>query len=255
MLSVKRFHLTDKEKNSTGLVVFNTNIPMPPHPKDKYNPTREEGSINAQAETRSVLQSLIALLAPYQPTRIMDAERGEIVEVLAKPYGMGEVVGGATHPFKIVTRTGTGNNPPTYGGVVNSSLLFTGLGPDSTYNTTGLLGVSQDEDDPNWFTLSNGMLIYLEMEFNGSGVLVDAAVMHGTSSNFNTGANPWTSKAYVEDDGATAPTPKKHKYSRKLIGKAVVVDGDYVIDQRMREHQVITNICVNGRPAKYPRPY
>jgi hypothetical protein len=73
---------------------------MPPHPKDKYNPTREEGSINAQAETRNVLQSLINLLAPYQPTRIMDAERGEILEVLAKPYGMGEV--GATQPFQLI---------------------------------------------------------------------------------------------------------------------------------------------------------
>jgi hypothetical protein len=144
MLSVKRFHLTDKEKNSTGLVVFNTNIPMPPHPKDKYNPTREEGSINAQAETRSVLQRLINLLAPYQPTRIMEAERGEILEVLAKPYGMGEVVGAQMLPWDLIARPdpeSTAENPPylvTVQPGMLSGFLAVNWDDEFTCNATGL---------------------------------------------------------------------------------------------------------------------
>lgn len=86
---------------------FKESVPISPGPRAKHSATREAQSIGALGEVRRVLNKLISLLAPYQPTELTDST-GQRLEVLARDKGRGPAVTGAEHPFTLLDASAAG---------------------------------------------------------------------------------------------------------------------------------------------------
>ena len=216
-------------------------LPMDPGPKGKFSSTREGETIAALAESRGVLANLKAFLAPFTPRFITDSTTGLKFEVLARPAGAG-VVGGAetNHPFRVSFRnTGTEGSPVWEYKVYLGSSLFKSLRPNDKQTLVGL-------DD--WFALSGSGKIWLGITFTTAGVVDTSGIDSGgiSDAGFDLTKSAWSGdNGYCEDDGETVPT---HQTSRKLI--AYVNNG--VVNQVMFHNQVLRNVCIDGRPARYP---
>jgi len=143
------------------------------------------------------------------------------------------------HPFQVLTRTDSEGD--VFAGVVYFSKLFSSLVPSSGQTITGLLEDNPLPTDPGWFAIADGDLIWLEVQDDG------ATIEHGTT--FNASASAWNENAYLEDDGEETPSQLA---ARKIIARVVEVSGVLTIDQEMRNHQVMLDLCVNGQPARYP---
>jgi hypothetical protein len=143
------------------------------------------------------------------------------------------------HPFQVLTRVDEDGD--TFAGVVYFSRLFSSLVPNSGQTITGLLLDNPLPTDPGWFSIEDGDLIWLEVASGG------ATIEHGTS--FAPSATAWNENAYLEDDGEDPP---QQLAARKIIARVVEVSGVLTIQQEMRTHQVMLDLCVNGRPARYP---
>jgi len=169
---------------------------------------------------------------------IYRGRNGSLIYPITQPGGS-DALAIPPHPFQVLTRVDEQGD--TFAGVVYFSRLFSSLVPNSGQTITGLLLENPLPTDPGWFAVSNGDLIWLEV---ASGV---ATIEHGTS--FAPSATAWNENAYLEDDGEDPP---QQLAARKIIARVVEVSGVLTIQQEMRTHQVMLDLCVNGRPARYP---
>jgi hypothetical protein len=154
------------------------------------------------------------------------------------PMGGGGGGGKSTAlPFAVTLSTVNGT-AITYSIKVNYySSLFKSYAPKDNLTITGL-----DTDT----TVSLGDSVWLEVTIL-NGVATAATIKTGTG--FPTGAAPWTTGAFVEQDTATPPA---QTFARKLIAE---VTSAAKIIQYVYEHQVLQFMCFNGRSALYPVSY
>jgi len=222
---------------------FKEPTPIPPGPKAKHSATREASSITALGEVKRVLSRLINLLAPYSPQQFIDLN-GHRMEVLARDMGRGSVSTAGSHPFQVLVRNnGTALSPVWQAMVISSSYLYQSFRPNHKYTITNL---------NTWFTLTSSDAIWIGIVFNSSGVPTSAAIdSYGQSDSFDLTAEAWAgSNGYCEDNGSD---PRFHQTSRKLIAYTEADgSGNPVLTQVMFHDQLLRNVCVDSRPARYP---
>lgn len=177
---------------------------------------------------------------------------GYIYSVLGQGVGYRDVVVSATaFPFQIVTR-------PRHGemqwGVIYESALFKSLKPNDKQAITGLLTNSNPAaTDAGWIDMIGSDAIWLTVVFDDGGAITSATINSwGNGDQFDVTAAAWSgSNGYIEDDGAEEDP--KFQTCRKLIGYSYPDDdGNPVIVQGLRQHQVLIDICEGGKSAKYP---
>lgn len=143
--------------------------------------------------------------------------------------------GGATHPFqvKIDNQNSTAS--------VDSGNLFLSLRPNHKENIVGGASMSVGAGDKIW----------LGITFNKWGHVTWAGIDSSGSSSFDLSANAWSGgDGYCEDDGST--TDPFHQTSRKLIAYITGSGGALEVNQVMFHDQILRNVCIDGKPARYP---
>jgi hypothetical protein len=153
------------------------------------------------------------------------------------------------HPFQVLTRVDEDGD--TFAGVVYDSKLFRSLGPNDLQTITGLLGPDLAPDDPGWVAVAHEDLVILEVTFNTSMIPTSAEIVFGQEP-LDIVASPWDTGSIVEDDG-DEDNPRL-SVSRKMIAQFIETGGQFSVNQRMFDHQILKNTCIAGRPAKYPMP-
>lgn len=158
--------------------------------------------------------------------------------------------GTADHPFRLVTRPKPGSETTVVqGGIVYESSLYLSLRPNDKQAITGLLNADRTS---GWFDLIGTDAIWLGIVFNSSGAVTSATIdSWGQSDDFEVDEDAWSGNdSYCEDDGDDPPV---HQTSRKLIAYTVAGGGGLpVVTQVMFHDQVLRNVCIDGRPARYP---
>ncbi len=147
----------------------------------------------------------------------------------------------STHPFQLLQSR---NDNGTYSyAVVLESHLFDNLKPNSKISITGL-------NSP--FPLSSGGYVWLGITFDRNSNVTGAFIDNSDLNQFDLSANPWSNNnAYVEDDQDSEEP--RHQTSRKLIAYIIAdPNGNPIVKQVMNSDQVLRNICINGKPARYP---
>jgi len=153
------------------------------------------------------------------------------------------------HPFKVFLRSKPGAPGVTQAGVYYFSSLYKSLRPNDKQAITGLL--SEDRAS-GWFDLIGNDAIWLGIVFDSSGNVISASIdSWGQSDDFDITQSAWSgNNGYCEDDGNNPPV---HQTSRKLIAYTIADDdGNPVLHQVMFRDQVLRNVCIDGRPARYP---
>ncbi len=229
--------------------LFKTPLPPGPGPKSRPSPARESDVIARVGEASNWIARIHALLSPYAPRNITDATGRKYI-VLAQDQGIGDVVGNTDHPFRLVTRTTDGGT--TEGGVIFESSLFKSLRPNDKQAITGLLN---EDRSTGWFNLTTDDAIWLGIVFDGSGNVTSATIdSKGGGETFDLTAEAWSGDdGYCEDDGNE--DEPKHQTSRKLIAYTTASAGTPstpVVHQVMRCDQILRNVCIDGKPARYP---
>jgi hypothetical protein len=87
--------------------LFNTPVPISPHPRARHSATREGDTIKALAETQSVIARIIYLLSRYSPKVFTDAD-GNKLEALVAEMGFEN-----NFPFDIVEWIRNSPSPDT----------------------------------------------------------------------------------------------------------------------------------------------
>jgi hypothetical protein len=149
-------------------------------------------------------------------------------------------------PFLLITRTIRGQ---IQAGVTHDSKLFLSLRPDDFMDLENTL----DKDLTNgWINLNSSDAIYLETSFDRNAEVTTAKVTSwGNTGDFRPGASAWTSNAFVEEQTIGGQT--FHSVSRKIIGYTFLDDeGELLVNQQMFRHQLLRNICIDGKTARYP---
>ncbi len=159
-------------------------------------------------------------------------------------YGTQGRGGETSHPFQVLQRNkGTAGTPNWQWKVALESSLYKSLRPNDKKAITGL---------DTWFAAIANDAIWLGITFDGSGNVTWAGIdSWGQSDDFDITKNAWSGEnGYCEDDGADPP---KHQTSRKLIAYSVAGDsGEPVLTQVMFHDQLLRNVCIDGKPARYP---
>jgi|GEM_PF-2665765 len=169
--------------------------------------------------------------------------------------GGGSVASEATsYPFQILTQSKPGTTSgEMQWGVIYDSRLFKSFKPDDKQTITGLLSENNPApDDAGWIDMIASDAIWLTVVFDGDGIITSATVNSwGNDEEFDVEAAAWSGEnGYIEDDGGD---PAKFQTCRKLIGYSYPdQDGNPVIVQGLRQHQVLIDICEGGKSAKYP---
>lgn len=151
--------------------------------------------------------------------------------------------GDASHPFKFIVRPKSGSPGFFEGKVVLKSSLYLSLRPNDKQAITGL-------DD--WFDVIGNDAIWLGVIFDGFGSVVSAQIdSWGQGDDFNISESAWSgNNGYCEDDGDTENPV--HQTSRKLIAYTIADDdGVPIPTQAMFRDQVLRNMNIDGRPARY----
>jgi hypothetical protein len=164
-----------------------------------------------------------------------------------------------TYPFQAVLKnTGTAESPAWKVHVLHGK-LYHSLRPNHFHDSIVKLcppNPSESQIASNQIDVNSSDAIYLEIEFQTAspfGIEKAEIKTLGSGGSFSPSANAWTTDSFVEDDGATAPTPKRLKYVRKIIAYTIAGDGgEPVLYQSVRSDQLIKDACINGRPARYP---
>lgn len=163
----------------------------------------------------------------------------------------GKSVAAVSHPFQVLQRPKP-NVPNVWQcGVVYESSLYLSLRPNHKQVITGLLS---EDQTTGWFDIISADAIWLGIVFDGSGTPVSVGIdSWGQGDSFEIDENAWSGNdGYCEDDGdAEAPV---HQTSRKLIAYTMAGETGQppVLTQVMFRDQVLRNVCIDGRPARYP---
>lgn len=222
-------------------------IPEPSATDSGFSHERETNTLRALKESTDRLLSLIEQLDQFSVLPIVSAENMRIYRCLA--IDSGESDASASTPFHIHTKK---NGQSYYAGVSNFSRVYTSVHPDSFIPITGLLSEAPTPNDPNWFQIKVGDLIWIQADVSGS-VISNARIEHtgSTAHNLNLSATLWSkdSGAIVEDNGGTFPAQTK---LRALVAR-VIDDGSGkpTIQQEMDRHQITRFVLMANRPAVY----
>jgi hypothetical protein len=184
---------------------------------------------------------------------IYRGRNGSLIDPITQPGGS-DAPAIPPHPFQVLTRVDEDGD--TFAGVVYFSKLLKSLAPDDAQTITGLLLENPLPTDAGWFAVADGDLIWLEITLAAGLVVSAAEIEHGGDTDLLT-ADAWDSEAYVEEDdpaGDPPPPPKQIK-ARKIIARVVDDGGVLKIEQEMDRHQLLRNISINGKPARYPFPH
>jgi hypothetical protein len=176
------------------------------------------------------------------------ARNGSLIDPITMPGGS-DAPDTPPHPFQVLTRTDSEGN--VFAGVVYFSKLFKSLAPDDAQTITGLLLENPLPTDPGWFAIEDGDLIWLEVTLTTGQVISTATIEHGGDTDLLT-ADAWDAEAYVEENDDEPPLQIK---ARKIIARVVDDGGSLKIEQEMDRHQLLRNVCINGKPARYPFPH
>lgn len=163
--------------------------------------------------------------------------------IYVRPGGSG-VGGDASHPFKVLTRPKPEAEGEYEAMVVLDSSLYKSLRPNDKVTITGL---------DTWFDLIGTDAIWLGIVFNISGTITSASIdSWGQGDDFEIDEDAWSgNNGYCEDDGE--PSDPFHQTSRVLIARSEAGDdGQPVLTQEMFHHQVLRDVNIDGRSAKYP---
>jgi hypothetical protein len=179
---------------------------------------------------------------------IYRGRNGSLIDPITQPGGS-DAPAIPPHPFQVLTRVDEDGD--TFAGVVYDSKLFRSLGPNDLQTITGLLGPDLAPDDPGWVAVAHEDLVILEVTFNTSMIPTSAEIVFGQEP-LDIVASPWDTGSIVEDDG-DEDNPRL-SVSRKMIAQFIETGGQFSVNQRMFDHQILKNTCIAGRPAKYPMP-
>jgi hypothetical protein len=179
---------------------------------------------------------------------IYRGRNGSLIDPITQPGGS-DAPAIPPHPFQVITRVDEDGD--TFAGVVYFSKIFRGIAPDNFVPIAGLLLENPLPTDPGWFSVSDGDLIWLEVEIVSGLFISNPTIEHGTA--FDLEAEEFTEGAYVEDDEDTE-FPRQTK-ARKLIARVVEDGGSITIQQEMDRHQIMQFWPINLRPAVYPIDY
>jgi hypothetical protein len=151
--------------------------------------------------------------------------------------------GSATHPFKVLMRPKGESEGEYEAKVVLESTLYKSLRPNDKQAITGL---------DTWFPLIGNDAIWLGVIFDENGEITFAQIdSWGSGDAFAVTQDAWSGEnGYCEDDGGDPPA---HQASRKLIAYSIAGDsGEPVLTQVMFHDQVLRDVNIDGRPARYP---
>jgi hypothetical protein len=221
-------------------------IPLPP------DPARGEDILTWARAIQSCLRRLRLQSGPG----IRISEGANSTTISANPASSSSSTpAAASHPFQVLMRSvGTPESPAWQAGVVRASSLFKSLRPNDKQAINGLL-----DEDPfaanaqGWFDMIPNDAIWLGITFDSSGSVTYAGIdSWGQSDSFQITKEAWSGEdGYCEDDGST--TNPVHQTSRKLIAYSVAGNnGEPVLTQCMTRDQLLRNVCIDGRPARYP---
>jgi hypothetical protein len=192
--------------------------------------------------------------ATVTQSRIDVDSGGPVVWDSVEGVGGGSPPPASYHPFKVLVKnTGTDTSPNWVAGVYYKSSLFKSLRPNDKMTITGLLNEAQTS---GWFALNSNDAIWLGITFDNNGTPNWAGIdSWGQGDSFEIDEEAWSGDdSYCEDNGeTTGPNAYKHQTSRKLIAYTVAGDdGNPVLHQVMFHDQLLRNVCIDGRPARYP---
>jgi hypothetical protein len=146
-------------------------------------------------------------------------------------------------PFQVLRRITPGTNIINFGVINTLSRVFNGLTPNSKIDVAGLLNLNRTQ---GWFTMPVQSKIYLELTFAPNTSVTGCEIKFGTG--FDMGATPWTSGSIVEEN-----TDGQQTKARKLIAFTESGEGGKPqLFQVMSSQQVLQNVCINGKAARYP---
>lgn len=158
--------------------------------------------------------------------------------------GPGGAAAAADHPFKVLVRNnGTAETPDWEAKVTLESWLYKSLRPNDKQTVTLV---------DTWFPLLGNDAIWLGIVFDSLGAITYVGIdSWGQNKVFEIDELAWSGNdGYCEDDGGTPPV---HQTSRKLIAYSVADDdGNPVLTQVMFRDQVLRDVNIDGRPARYP---
>lgn len=210
-----------------------------------HDPARG-GDVHAWArQVNACLRSLIPQAGPdILPDRTTGGTRYRI-----KARAGGGAAETITHPFQVFQRPKPDVEGVFQYGVRYESSLYKSLKPNDKQAITGLL----DEDmGTGWFDLSPGGYIWLGIIFDEFGEIEDALIDNSETEAFDITQHAWSGEnGYCEDD-EDEENPV-HQTSRKLIAYTISGEsGAPVLYQVMFRDQVLRNVNIDGRPARYP---
>jgi len=172
---------------------------------------------------------------------------------------------GAINPFHIITRKNEDNtySAAVYYGVVYNSLKPS-LGVDDKLTITGLTLFT--DETPTWFPFLATDVIWLTIVFNNNAAINPTVTLnsYGKGDSFDYTEEAWSGEnGYCEDNGETeGANAFKHQTSRIALafffpdddGAPQLSDAsEFKIEvQNVTTDLVLRNVCIEGRPARYP---
>jgi len=211
---------------------------------------KAEAAQNAAQQSKFREQVIDVISNPLPPIQVGPLN-SYIPQLSKKPEVQQEGGGGGgdiSHPFKVITRTIDGD---LYWGILETSYAWTFMAPADQGDINGML-TTGGEGDPNWIeiTATSGNPDYIYLEYDQDNTEIKISTVGGGDGNFDPTINNVESSGNwleIELDGAIAD----FKFARKIIARADLVDGDIVVTQFVRNHQLLQDICYNGNPARY----
>lgn len=223
--------------------LFKTPLPPPPGPRSKGSSSFSliGDTIGRLGEASGIIANIWNLIAPYSQKTITAAD-GRRYNLLAQDAGYDEVAAAGEGVFQVILRNVGTAEAPSMEAKVTTGSLFKSLRPDDKQTISGL---------DSWFPTDTTDKIWLGITFDNTGEVTWAGIdSWEQGGDFDITQEAWSgSNGYCEDDGGTPPS---HQTSRKLIAYITGSGASLEVNQVMFHDQMLRNVCIDGRPARYP---
>ena len=221
--------------------LFSRPVPIPPQPRGR-SAVRENDSLAALVETRSVVQKIDSFLRQFSIKQVNSAD-GRILNVLGSDVGFEEVGTSESAPFQIQTKNAGTSEDPVWKAGVTSGSLFLSPKWDDRKTISGLLN---DDLTVGWNDLLANDAFWLELVWTG--ITLSASIKSfGASGEWSDFAD------MVEFASSSSPAQTKAKFP---IGYSIAdSEGNPSITQSLHSNLLLTNACFAGKACLYPRPF